>query len=423
MQFLDEREALKAVRDVLEETETATIAVAFWGAGAIDSLGLRKQWRSLRIVCNLESGACNPSEIEDLINLGAGVEVRSDPRLHGKVYLTGTQLLLGSSNASSNGLVVEGPTLSGWAEANILTTDDALISRVAKWCEERFQVAGPITSEKLELARAAWRARRAASPVAGGLSKDLLASVRSQPDHCAFRTIKLVQWARAATTHATQVHEKAIEGDQSLVGTDFYEGWGADMSVGDWLIDFDATTNPASFTGYWQVVHIDKTNDLAFVRKKSSIEIPTIGNLKVSKKDLSRLATIISTLPGKAIGAQEKVTPVALVVSSLDNSTKIPDSKAFDKAMLAIYDQAAAFGYFPNEFRFMVETLGGVGAARQLINKVRVSQGFTRLWEESRLDLSVEALAVSPKWRALFTSDEIKRCKQRLSEVGYATDL
>ncbi|MBY5399500.1 hypothetical protein HFN01_32380 [Rhizobium leguminosarum] len=109
MQFLNERDGLRTIREMLGKADAATIVVALWGAGAIDALGLRKEWRSLRVVCNLQSGACNPSEIEEvqkLRDLGAKVEVRSDPRLHGKVYLTDKQLVLGSSNASSNGLVV-----------------------------------------------------------------------------------------------------------------------------------------------------------------------------------------------------------------------------------------------------------------------------------------------------------------------------
>lgn len=67
----------------------------------------------------------------------------------------------------------------------------------------------------------------------------------------------------------------------------------------------------------------------------------------------------------------------------------------------------------------MVEKQGGVATAKQLINKPKVSQGFTRLWEERRLDLSVEALAVRPEWRSLFSADEIRRSQRRLAEVGY----
>ncbi|MBY3559777.1 phospholipase D family protein [Rhizobium laguerreae] len=417
MQFLNERDGLSTIREMLGKADAATIVVAFWGAGAIDSLGLRKQWQSLRVVCNLDSGACNPSEIEKIMGLGANVEVRSDPRLHGKVYLTAAQAVLGSSNASSNGLVVEGPAISGWAEANITTTDSGLLAQMRTWCDERFLTADAITPDKIALARAAWNARRAASPAIGGLSTDLVGSVRSQPDHPAFAGIKVVQWARTVSARAEKEHKRAIMADQSLTGTDIYEGWGDDMQIGDWLIDFDVSGETAKFTGYWHVVH--KQNKLTFVRKKDYVEIPTIGNLKISSDDMTQLKKMVSTVSGKSLGPNEKITPIAQVVSSLDNSAPEINTRAFDRAMFAIYDQATAFGYYPHDFRSMVEKLGGFAAAKQLINTPRVSQGFTRLWEEKRLDLSVEALAVSSKWRALFSPDELKRSRQRLKEAGY----
>lgn len=422
MQFLNERDGLPIIRQMLEKIDSATIVVAFWGAGAIEALGLRKTWKSLRIVCNLESGACNPSEIEELMTLGSGVEVRTDPRLHGKVYLTARQLVLGSSNASSNGLVVEGSAISGWAEANIMSTDVGLLSQIGSWCEERFMAAGTITPEKIDLARIAWKARRAASPAAGGLSIDLIASVRSEPDHPAFAVIKVVQWARTVSAEAGKLHKRAIKSNQDLAGTDIYEGWGDAIRVGDWLVDFDVSGHTASFTGYWYVSDYDRKNDLTFVRKQHFIDIPTIGKLKMSTADRARLSKTIGTVPGRSLGESEKIAPIAQVVSWLDNSDLKPDTRAFDKAMFSIYDQATAFGYYPHDFRSMVEKLGGIAAAKRLINSARVSHGFTRLWEEKRLDLSVEALAVSEKWRALFTADEIRRSRQRLKQFEYLAD-
>lgn len=110
VKFLDEKGALAAVKEMLAAQTEATIVVPFWGEGATDALGLdRSNWESLRVVCNLDSGACNPHEIEKLLRLTTRtntVKVLSDPRLHGKVYLTKSAVVLGSSNASSNGLVV-----------------------------------------------------------------------------------------------------------------------------------------------------------------------------------------------------------------------------------------------------------------------------------------------------------------------------
>lgn len=39
MIFLDEYKALTKVREILEAVDESTIVVAFWGKGAIDSLG------------------------------------------------------------------------------------------------------------------------------------------------------------------------------------------------------------------------------------------------------------------------------------------------------------------------------------------------------------------------------------------------
>lgn len=153
------------------------------------------------------------------------------------------------------------------------------------------------------------------------------------------------------------------------------------------------------------------------MREVPCVDIPTIGPLEVSKEDMSRLKKWLAAV-GKS-GQVEMITPVAEAVASLDKFSVPASAKAFDKAMLAIYDQATEFGYYPNDFRSMVEKQGGVTTAKQLINKPKVSQGFTRLWEERRLDLSVEALAVRPEWRSLFSADEIRRSQRRLAEVGH----
>lgn len=60
MDFLDEQSARTAIGDMLATAEEARIAVAFWGNGAAEDLGLSRKGLKLQIVCNLASGACNP---------------------------------------------------------------------------------------------------------------------------------------------------------------------------------------------------------------------------------------------------------------------------------------------------------------------------------------------------------------------------
>ena len=92
---------------------------------------------------------------------------------------------------------------------------------------------------------------------------------------------------------------------------------------------------------------------------------------------------------------------------------------SFHQAMLDGYQRLARLGYRPTYFLRMVQGLGGVQAARQLVNRQDSSEGFTRLWEMGRLDLSAEAFVLKPEYRALFTDEERQRARQRLADMSY----
>ncbi|MVW64185.1 hypothetical protein GPY61_30075 [Massilia sp. NEAU-DD11] len=78
-----------------------------------------------------------------------------------------------------------------------------------------------------------------------------------------------------------------------------------------------------------------------------------------------------------------------------------------------------AIRYRPNYFLGMLETDGGHLTVIKLLSANKVSEGFKKLWEHSRLDLSVEALVVESEWRSSFDPVLIARAEKRLSEVGY----
>lgn len=90
----------------------------------------------------------------------------------------------------------------------------------------------------------------------------------------------------------------------------------------------------------------------------------------------------------------------------------------FHNEMVRIYHAATEFGYYPNFFIQMVSERGGLEAAKHLLNS-EPSTGFARLWEEGRLDLSVEALALRAPWTTLFTRAELAVAESRLRELGY----
>jgi hypothetical protein len=93
----------------------------------------------------------------------------------------------------------------------------------------------------------------------------------------------------------------------------------------------------------------------------------------------------------------------------------------FDHAMLEIYRRAKdEAGYTASIFFRMLAERGGVETAKALINANNPSDGYTRLYELGRLDLTVEALVVdNEKWHHLFTPQEVEKARARLSQYRY----
>jgi hypothetical protein len=94
-------------------------------------------------------------------------------------------------------------------------------------------------------------------------------------------------------------------------------------------------------------------------------------------------------------------------------------ARQFDAAMLETYHESKRIGYNATYFLRSLNEHGGVATARRLINAQAPSDGFTRLWELGRLDLSVEAVALEARWRPLFSGEELRRAAQRLADYGY----
>lgn len=81
-------------------------------------------------------------------------------------------------------------------------------------------------------------------------------------------------------------------------------------------------------------------------------------------------------------------------------------------------DGTIARGYWASYFLRGVRSHGGPEYARYLLRKRGVSDGFRRLSDEGRLDLSVEALVLKPEYAELFTDAERRTAAHRLREPG-----
>jgi len=95
----------------------------------------------------------------------------------------------------------------------------------------------------------------------------------------------------------------------------------------------------------------------------------------------------------------------------------------FHADMVGIYERARdELGYQASYFLQMVLDLGGLATAKHLVMAGQLHEGFVRLWQEGRLDLSVEALVLKPQYRDLFSDEERDHARRRLEELGYHPD-
>lgn len=82
-------------------------------------------------------------------------------------------------------------------------------------------------------------------------------------------------------------------------------------------------------------------------------------------------------------------------------------------------DGTIARGYWASYFLRGVRNHGGPDYAHQLLRKEGATDGFQRLKEEGRLDLTMEALVLRPEYAELFTDEERRVAAHRLAEAGY----
>ncbi len=94
--------------------------------------------------------------------------------------------------------------------------------------------------------------------------------------------------------------------------------------------------------------------------------------------------------------------------------------RKFNDDMQQIYIRAKIeLKYNATRFMRLVSEKGGLQAAKQLIAKDGGTYGFEILWENKRLDLSIEAHVLKPEYRTLFSDEEKDICRRRLEEFGY----
>ena len=95
--------------------------------------------------------------------------------------------------------------------------------------------------------------------------------------------------------------------------------------------------------------------------------------------------------------------------------------KAFHQEMITLYKRMTKeLKYKSPRLMDLINKYGGYEAAVKYITTENNVQDFAVLWENERLDLSVEALITNAHYRDLFMDDIVKYCDRKLEEYSYA---
>jgi len=87
----------------------------------------------------------------------------------------------------------------------------------------------------------------------------------------------------------------------------------------------------------------------------------------------------------------------------------------FIAAWAAAREKAAALGVRMRP----VSPEEAMKSARRILSGSRLSDGFTALQGQGRLELSLEALVIDKRFTGLFTDEEANEALTRLLEAGY----
>lgn len=425
MNLLDETKALANIRELLADAQHAKLAVAFWGKGAIERLGLDRPGLTAEILCNLESGACNPAELRRLYD-HPRITLRSHPALHAKVWWTAGRAVLGSSNASANGLAIEGEAAGGWHEANVALDDPAILADIDSWFTRLCAAGYTVEPEDIERAAHLWKARVRIAPTGRRLAHTLFEAWRSAPFHAVWNKLHVAFCRDGLATGDEQWLAQEVAAGRFTSNISAYEGWNDALSPGDLVIDYGVSGRTSDFGGLWQVLPGSPETRLRLVAEVGQLGLRGLGRFALTPDEKAALAGATDAALATASDGRNALLTfseaMALIdARAADTRPVMPVSRAFDRAMQAIYDEAAGFGYKPTKFRQMLAQLGGVETARRLI-RGKATSGFTKLWEHRRLDLSVEALVIDPQWRALFSDEEAAIARRRLEDYNYDAD-
>ena len=250
MRFLATDENSEAIDLLLSGSSTLKCAVAYIGQGAHVRFGIDRNdsSRAIQILCDLNSGCCNPDALLDMLEY-RNITLRSIDCLHAKVYWSPERAEVGSANLSTNGLGLQGLEAARLIEAGCEVRDTATLQEIERWFDDHFKSASDVTQEAIERSRKVWDRRQAALRRMRASSGSVLKAALK--DEAAFANVFLVfTW----TDRSDAGNEATKDAQLELgLGVESYEDWD-DLPHGSQLIAIacsDSRGSDASFDGTW----------------------------------------------------------------------------------------------------------------------------------------------------------------------------
>lgn len=304
IQLLDGPAVENSIRLVLSQCKHARIAVAYWGRGAVERLNLEEQRnKDVKIVCDLGSGACNPRVVQQLIEIFGADSVRTLDGMHAKIWITDAGCVLGSSNASANGLGYESNEIAGLVEANVVLENfsETTLAAWRKWYDEHVHAKSVLIDDNLlQQAENRWLARRAMRdnlPVYGGANRSLLANLRECPGYfCDKRFIVSIYQHGGFSKEAERGLRTAriqYSFDENNDELDAYENWR--VAPGTTVLDFDwdPIRKQAILDGLYKIISDRPFRRLNGTSITLCMPVRSYENLKIGRtaKQLAAAAT------------------------------------------------------------------------------------------------------------------------------------
>ena len=329
LKLIRENVVATTFRKIVDPKGKTLVAVAFWGAGSIKSLGLEKL-KDCDVLCNLESLACNPYVISDIIALGHNV--KSHPRLHAKMYIGAATAIVGSSNASTNGLVLEGALSAGWIEANIVSDDAAIMSQARGLFSEVWNSTEAYrpSGTQLKNFQKRWE-DRPAPQIISAAGKTLLEACRT--DTSLRARVFVVPWKDDLGDEAEEQLSsfKSSAKGFSLRSTCWGYQFDTPPEEGLWLIDLDLSrpgkprVNGCSKTSGINL-RCTEERDVA-ITVRAVVKNSLGRSLPLSPLEKSKLCKFANSI-FESIGERDDRVPIAEVLKIIDAAPNPPQAKS-----------------------------------------------------------------------------------------------